>query len=126
MLGHKVDHPDLQAIVDYGKFLWLPYHWSKANEIKVKGQRHAFWMALAMTVSTRLWLGGAINPKRDLNLIQALAKQVRQVALCRNLALAFRPSPPGWAPCRRRYTIASTATSTPWGIARRSQPSCPD
>jgi len=60
----------------------------QADEIKVKGQGRTFWMALAMTVSTRLWLGGAINPKRDLNLIQALANQVRQVALCRDLLLA--------------------------------------
>ncbi len=60
----------------------------QADEIKVKGQGRTFWMALAMMVSTRLWLGGAINPKRDLNLILALANQVRQVALCRNLLLA--------------------------------------
>jgi transposase-like protein len=60
----------------------------QADEIKVNGQGRTFWMALAMMVPTRLWLGGAINPKRDLNLIQALAKQVRQVALCRNLLLA--------------------------------------
>jgi hypothetical protein len=60
----------------------------QADEIKVKGQGGTFWMALAMMVPTRLWLGGAINPKRDLNLIQALANQVRQVALCRDLLLA--------------------------------------
>jgi len=60
----------------------------QSDEIKVKTQGSTFWMALAMMVPTRLWLGGAISPKRDLNLIQALADQIRQVALCRELLLA--------------------------------------
>ncbi len=60
----------------------------QADEIKVKAQGRTFWMALAMMVPTRLWLGGAISPKRDLNLIQALANQIRQIALCRDLLLA--------------------------------------
>jgi hypothetical protein len=33
-------------------------------------------------------LGGAISPKRNLELIQALADQVRSIALCRELLLA--------------------------------------
>lgn len=32
--------------------------------------------------------GGVVSPKRDLDLIQALADQVRQMALCRPLLLA--------------------------------------
>lgn len=60
----------------------------QADEIKVKGQGSTFWMAMAMMVSTRLWLGGAISPKRNLDLIQALADQIRQMALCRPLLLA--------------------------------------
>jgi hypothetical protein len=60
----------------------------QSDEIKVKGKGQTFWMALAMIVPTRLWLGGAISHKRDLNLIQALADQVRQIALCRELLLA--------------------------------------
>jgi hypothetical protein len=61
---------------------------AQADEIKVKGQGRSFWMALAMMVPTRLWLGGAISPQRDLDLIQALANQIRQIALCRDLLLA--------------------------------------
>jgi transposase-like protein len=57
---------------------------AQADEIKVKGQGRSFWMALAMMVPTRLWLGGAISPQRDLDLIQALANQIRQIALCRD------------------------------------------
>jgi transposase-like protein len=60
----------------------------QADEIKAKGQGRSFWMALAMMVPTRLWLGGAISPQRDLDLIQALANQIRQIALCRDLLLA--------------------------------------
>ena len=45
-------------------------------------------MALAMAVSTRLWLGGVVSRKRDLELIQALADKLRTSALCRPLLLA--------------------------------------
>jgi transposase-like protein len=60
----------------------------QADEIKVKTQRGTFWMALAMMVPTRLWLGGAVSPKRDQDLIQRLAHQIRRVALCRPVLLA--------------------------------------
>jgi transposase-like protein len=60
----------------------------QADEIKVKTQRGTFWMALAIWVPTRLWMGGVVGPKRDLNLIQTLADKVRNMALCRPLLLA--------------------------------------
>jgi transposase-like protein len=60
----------------------------QADEIKVKTQKGTIWMALAIWVPTRLWLGGVISPKRDLDLIQALADKVRKLALCRPLLLA--------------------------------------
>ena len=60
----------------------------QADEIKVKIQKGTIWMALAIWVPTRLWLGGVISPKRDLDLIQALADKVRKMALCRPLLLA--------------------------------------
>ena len=60
----------------------------QADEIKVKVQRGTIWMALAIWVPTRLWLGGVVSPKRDLDLIQALADKVRKMALCRPLLLA--------------------------------------
>ena len=63
-------------------------HHVQADEIKVKTQKGTFWMALTIMVSTRLWLGGVISPKRDLNLIQSLADKVRDMALCRPLLLA--------------------------------------
>jgi transposase-like protein len=60
----------------------------QADEIKVKTQKGTFWMALAIWVPTRLWLGGVVSPKRDLDLIQNLADKVRSMALCRPLLLA--------------------------------------
>ncbi len=60
----------------------------QADEIKVKTQKGTVWMALAIWVPTRLWMGGVISPKRDLDLIQALADKVRNMALCRSLLLA--------------------------------------
>lgn len=60
----------------------------QADEIKVKTQKGTFWMALAIWVPTRLWIGGVVSPKRDLDLIQALADKVRNMAFCRPLLLA--------------------------------------
>lgn len=60
----------------------------QADEIKAKSQKGTLWLAMALMVSTRLWLGGVISPRRDKDLIQALAQQVRAVALCRPLLLA--------------------------------------
>lgn len=60
----------------------------QADEIKVKTRGGVIWMAMAMMVSTRLWLGGVVSPNRDKKLIRALADKIRQVALCRDLLLA--------------------------------------
>ena len=60
----------------------------QADEIKVKTQGGAVWMAMAMMVSTRLWLGGAVSVRRDKGLIRALVAQIQSVALCRGLLLA--------------------------------------
>ena len=59
--------------------------WERAGEQCQGGSR---WMAFAMMVPTRLWLGGAVSQQRDKRLIQQVADGVRQVALCRPLLLA--------------------------------------
>jgi transposase-like protein len=59
---------------------------AQADEIKVKTQKGTFWMALAIWVPTRLWMGGVVCPKRDLDLIQA--DKMKKMALCRPLLLA--------------------------------------
>lgn len=60
----------------------------QADEIKVKTQGGTIWMAMALMVSTRLWLGGVISRHRDQSLIQDLADQIRAKALCRPMLLA--------------------------------------
>lgn len=60
----------------------------QADEIKAKVQGGYLWLAMAIMVPTRLWLGGVISPKRDKLLIRQLAAQIRHMALCRPLLLA--------------------------------------
>lgn len=60
----------------------------QADEIKAKAQGISYWMAMAIMVPTRLWLGGVVSPNRDKALIQRLGEQIRALALCRPLLLA--------------------------------------
>ena len=57
----------------------------QADELRVKRQGGVVWMALAMRVRTRLWLGGEVSARRDLALIRALLTRVRRGALARTL-----------------------------------------
>lgn len=57
----------------------------QADEIRVKMQGKIVWMAMAMAVPTRLWLGGVLSAHRDKQLLHALMQRVRQCALCRPL-----------------------------------------
>ncbi len=49
----------------------------QADEIRVKGRKMIIWMALAMEVTTRLWLAGVVSQRRDRLLIDRLFEQVR-------------------------------------------------
>jgi len=60
----------------------------QADEIKVNTQAGPIWLAMAIMVSTRLWLGGMVSARRDLSLIQALVDRVRAMALYRPLLVA--------------------------------------
>jgi transposase-like protein len=60
----------------------------QADEIKARMLKGILWMAFAIWVPTRLWMGGVVSHKRDMGLIQSLADKVRQMALCRPLLLA--------------------------------------
>jgi transposase-like protein len=57
----------------------------QADELRVKKQRGIVWMALAMAVQTRLWLGGVVSTARDMSLIQRLIARVRRCAARRPL-----------------------------------------
>jgi transposase-like protein len=57
----------------------------QADEIRVKKQGGIVWMALAMMVTTRLWLAGEVSEQRDMTLIRRLIERVRACALHRPL-----------------------------------------
>ncbi len=69
---HLVEHPR-----DLGQV--------QADEIRVKTQGGIVWMALAMMVKTRLWLGGEVSEQRDMPLIRRLIERVRRCAAHRPL-----------------------------------------
>jgi len=56
-----------------------------ADELRVKKQGGIVWMALAIMVKTRLWLGGEVSAQRDLPLIRRLIARVRRWAARRPL-----------------------------------------
>jgi transposase-like protein len=57
----------------------------QADELRVKKQGGIVWMALAMMVKTRLWLGGEVSEQRDMTLIRRLIARVRRCAARRPL-----------------------------------------
>lgn len=59
----------------------------QADEIWVKLQGLKAWMALAIQVQTRLWLGGVVAVQRDRSLIERLVTQIRACALPRPLLI---------------------------------------
>jgi transposase-like protein len=52
----------------------------QADEVYVKAVACRLWMAMAMAVPSRLWLGGVISPRRDLPLITTVVQMVRRAA----------------------------------------------
>jgi transposase-like protein len=57
----------------------------QADEIRIKAQGKVLWLAMAIMVRTRLWLGGVIAQSRDEHLIVRLIGKVRSCALARPL-----------------------------------------
>jgi len=87
----------------------------QADEMRVKIQGKVLWMAMALMVSTRLWLGGVVSERRDMRLARQLASQIRQIALERPLLLAVD----GWRSYVRAFQQAfRTAVHT----AQRGRP----
>src|SRR6266705_1734379 len=57
----------------------------QADELRIKKQGGIVWMALAMMVKTRVWLGGEVSEQRDMPLIRRLIERVRRCAAHRPL-----------------------------------------
>jgi transposase-like protein len=52
----------------------------QADELRAKLAGAVVWMAMALCVGSRLWLGGVVSPKRDNALIISLLSQVKATA----------------------------------------------
>ena len=61
----------------------------QADEIRVKAQGTVVWMAMAVMVKTRLWLGGVISVHRDLTWVTALMEKVRACTSALTRAIVF-------------------------------------
>jgi hypothetical protein len=61
----------------------------QADELRVRMQRGVGWLASAIAVPTRLWLGGGVSRRRDTDLVTSMAQQVRTCALCRPVLIVF-------------------------------------
>jgi len=71
----------------------------QADEIRVKTQTGVVWLAMALMVSTRLWLGGTVSRQRDRTLILRLAQLVWRCAVVAPLLLisdGFAAYPSAW------------------------------
>jgi len=73
----------------------------QADEIKAKIQGGFIWLAMVLMVSTRLWLGGEISPRRDRALLEKLVARIRAMALYRPLPVAV-DGLPGYVNAFRR------------------------
>ncbi len=62
------------AVVEQGK---VKSQHIQADEIRAKGRKLVIWIALAMDVTTRLWMAGAVSQQRDHCLIDRLFQHVR-------------------------------------------------
>jgi len=60
----------------------------QADELRVRTQGGVIWVALALMVGTRLWLGGVVSPQRNYALIAALLARVVRCAIAGPLLVA--------------------------------------
>ncbi len=59
----------------------------QADELRVKVVGGVMWLAGALAVESRLWLGGVVSVRRDRDLIRALLSRVRACGLVRAVLL---------------------------------------
>ena len=53
----------------------------QADELRVKAQGQVLWLAMAVAMPARLWLGAVVSAERNKRLIRALARRVRACLL---------------------------------------------
>ena len=66
----------------------------QVDEIRAKGRQMVPWMAMALMVSTRLWLGGVVSLRRDRDLANRILRLVKACCQPRKRLLVLTD---GWA-----------------------------
>jgi len=85
------------------------------DEIRHKIQGAIIWIAMAIAVQSKLWLGGTVSLHRDKHLILALVEMVKAAALCRPLLLCFDGLKSYISACRKVFR-------SPLRTGRRGRP----
>jgi transposase-like protein len=75
----------------------------QADELWVQLVGRRVWMAMAMAVPSRLWLGGVISPHRDLPLITTLGQLVRACAQSLAILVCVEGLASDVSACRRVF-----------------------
>jgi hypothetical protein len=73
-----------EHLIEAGKVALLQ---AQADEIRVKAVGEIYWLASAMEVRSRLWLGGALSRHRDVQLIRTLLLRVCACGLLERILL---------------------------------------
>ncbi len=73
------------------------------DEIRHKIQGAIIWIAMAIAVQSKLWLGATVSTHRDKHLIRGLVELVKAAALCRPLLLCFDGLQTYVSACRRVF-----------------------
>ena len=66
----------------------------QADELRVRVVGGVVWLASALSVTSRLWLGGVLQIRRERSLIRTLLEGVRA---CGTFSRPFCFAPTGWA-----------------------------
>jgi transposase-like protein len=79
---------------------------ARADGLRVKALGRRLWMAMALAVPGRLWLGGVVSRRRDGQLIAAVVRMVRRASHVTAFARGFRHKlPRGGRPGRPRLLV---------------------
>jgi hypothetical protein len=65
----------------------VPLAYVQADELRIRIVGGVLWMASALSVTSRLWLGGVVQARRDRTLIRGLLERVRACGAFRSLLL---------------------------------------
>ena len=85
----------------------------QADEVWVNQVGGKVWMALALAVPTRLWLGGVISRHRDLPLITRLVQRVRACAVTPAILVCVSAGPTTASACSLPTTRLESGSSGP-------------